>query len=118
VSDIDAANLFAGIDPSAAEEVFTELAGGGRFRLERIVSTGQTTPQNATPGGEWYDQDAVEWVLVVQGRAEVLFEGEDGPRALGPGDYVLIPAHVRHRVTWTDPDRPTVWLALHFEERE
>jgi cupin 2 domain-containing protein len=30
-----------------------------------------------------------------------------------PGDYVNLPAHCRHRVEWTDPERETVWLALH-----
>jgi len=48
----------------------------------------------------------------------LLFEGEAAPRPLVPGDHVLIPAHARHRVTWTDPDEPTVWLALHFQRLE
>jgi cupin 2 domain-containing protein len=29
------------------------------------------------------------------------------------GDGLLIPAHYRHRVDWTDPE---VWLAVHFNE--
>ena len=111
MSGPDLKNLFDGIDAAATEEVFTELAAGPGFRLERIVSTGQVTPD-----GEWYDQDTAEWVMVVQGRAELQFEGEEHARALGPGDYVFIPAHSRHRVTRTDADAPTVWLALHFEE--
>jgi cupin 2 domain-containing protein len=32
---------------------------------------------------------------------------------MGPGDHVHIPAHRRHRVEWTDPAQPTVWLAVH-----
>jgi cupin 2 domain-containing protein len=44
----------------------------------------------------------------------LLFEGEREPLALGPGDYVLIPAHRRHRIEWTDAKAPTVWLALHY----
>ena len=28
------------------------------------------------------------------------------PRSLKPGDYLFIPAYVRHRVTFTDPKRP------------
>ena len=80
----------------------------GRVRLERIVSFGQ-----ATPAGEWYDQDADEWVALLQGGAGLLCEGEAEPRVLAPGDWVLIPAHTRHRVAWTAPDGPTVWLALH-----
>jgi cupin 2 domain-containing protein len=42
------------------------------------------------------------------------FEDEPEPRLLRPGDYLLIPAYRRHRVEWTDPTQPTVWLALHY----
>lgn len=107
------ANLFAGL-PAAAlpEEVATELlaaASPGGLRIERIVSTGQ-----ASPPGFWYDQDRHEWVVVLSGSARLLFEGEAAPRELGPGDYVTIPAHVRHRVEATDRRGPTVWLAVHY----
>ena len=81
-----------------------------RVRIERIVSTGQ-----ASPPGFWYDQDRAEWVLVVSGAAGLLFEGEAEPLSLGPGDWVHIPAHRRHRVLWTDPANPTVWLAVHHD---
>ena len=74
------------------------------FRIERIVSTGQTTPED-----QWYDQETDEWVLVV-----LRIEGEAQDQELGEGDFILLPAHCRHRVTWTEPDRPTVWLAVHF----
>jgi cupin 2 domain-containing protein len=46
----------------------------------------------------------------------VEFEGESQPRELKPGDYLLIPAHCRHRVAWTSSDEPSVWLAVHFGE--
>jgi len=78
-------------------------------RLERIVSTG-----HATPPGEWYDQDRDEWVVVLRGRARVRIEGEAEDRRLSVGDHLLLRAHVRHRVEWTDPTAPTVWLALHY----
>ena len=94
--------------PLPAETV-QELLRGGNFRLQRIVSTGQTTPE-----GQWYDQDTDEWVLLLSGAARLRFDGEDELLPMQPGDYVNIPAHVRHRVEWTDPDRETVWLALHF----
>jgi cupin 2 domain-containing protein len=81
-------------------------------RLERIVSTG-----HATPPGEWYDQDRDEWVVVLRGRARLRIEGEPEDRALAPGDHLLLRAHVRHRVEWTDPDEPTVWLALFYPAR-
>ena len=102
-------NLFAGVVVGAADESFTQILRTPGVRIERIVSTGQRTP-----AGSWYDQDAPEWVLVVAGRARLLFDDEGSPRELGPGDYVLIPAHRRHRVTWTDPAAPTIWLAIHL----
>jgi cupin 2 domain-containing protein len=79
------------------------------FRIERIVSTGQMTLE-----GEWYDQDDDEWVLVVAGAARLRIEGEARDRELAEGDWVLLPAHCRHRVTWTRAEPPTVWLAVHF----
>lgn len=96
--------------PSAAEgEVLDTLLARDGFRIERIVSHGQATPE-----GEWYDQENDEWVLVLSGAAKLLIEGETTPRDLGPGDFMLLPSHCRHRVAWTSPDEPTVWLAVHI----
>ncbi len=94
--------------PQAAE-IFTLLAERPGLRVERIVSTGQTTPQ-----GEWYDQAWDEFVLLVAGAARLRIEGESEDRALGEGDWMFLPAHCRHRVTWTRAAPPTVWLAVHF----
>jgi len=102
-------NLFAGAPARLEEEEIAPLAAWRGGRIERIVSTGQ-----ASPPGFWYDQDGSEWVVVLQGAARLAIEGESAARALGPGDYVELEAHVRHRVEWTDPDRPTVWLAVHY----
>ena len=108
--EIETANLFDHAPTGAAGEVSTTLLeAAGASRLGRIVSTGQ-----ATPDGEWYDQDDNEWVVVLQGSAGLRFEGEDAVRVLAAGDHVDIPAHRRHRVEWTDADEPTVWLALHY----
>jgi cupin 2 domain-containing protein len=102
-------NLFAALAPAAEEELTTTLLDRPALRIERIVSTGQ-----ATPPGFWYDQQSDEWVLLVAGAARLEIAGE-GERALSPGDYVLLPAHCRHRVAWTDPDHPTIWLAVHLQ---
>ena len=101
-------NLFADLPGAGGEELFTELLRRPGVRIERIVSTGQVTPADAP-----YDQDHDEWVLLVSGAARLWIEGE-AEHDLAPGDYLLIPARRRHRVTWTTPDRPTVWLAMHF----
>jgi len=91
------------------EEAFTTLVDRPGLRVECIVSTGQASPE-----GEWYDQDTDEWVLLVEGAARLRIEGESEDRALNEGDWVLLPRHCRHRVTWTRAGPPTVWLAVHF----
>ena len=107
---IRSGNLRSGIPMAPPDEVVDRLDERARgFRIERIVSTGQVTPE-----GEWYDQDDDEWVLVVAGAARLRIEGEDHDRELAEGDWVLLPAHCRHRVTWTQSEPPTVWLAVHF----
>ena len=107
---MDVKNIFqfSGIDYS--QEHFAELCKGKNFRLERIVSFGHVSLE-----GYWYNQDQDEWVMLLQGAAQLTIEGEAQPLNLLPGDYLLLPAKLRHRVTWTDPSRETVWLAIHFQ---
>ncbi|MEW6293571.1 MAG: cupin domain-containing protein [Pseudomonadota bacterium] len=78
-------------------------------RIERIVSTGQASPE-----GFWYDQPRDEWVLLLSGSAGLRFADEADVRELRPGDWLLIPAGCKHRVEWTDAAQPSVWLAVHF----
>jgi cupin 2 domain-containing protein len=103
-----AGNLFADLPASLAEEQFESLFSGTDFVLKRIISTGQ-----ASPPGQWYDQDEDEWVVLLSGGAGLLIEGEAAPRILVPGDWLLLPAHCRHRVEWTKAGVSSVWLALH-----
>jgi cupin 2 domain-containing protein len=88
-------------------ELTTVLQEGPGVRIERIVSTGHRSPD-----GFWYDQPENEWVMVLAGAARLQFE--DQMMELLPGDYVNIPAHRKHRVEWTSPDEPTVWLAVFY----
>lgn len=104
-------NLLADLPSLGSDEAFEVLLETPGWKLERIVSHG-----HATPPGQWFDQDRPEWVMVLAGRARLQIEGEEAIRELGCGDAILLPAHVRHRVAWTDPTSPTIWLALHFEE--
>lgn len=106
---VDSANnLFAGLPVDPSREQFATLLEGSGFKLERIVSHGQ-----ATPPGEWYDQGYGEWVVLLQGSAALLIDGEAEPRRLQPGDSLYLPAHQRHRVEWTEAGSATIWLALH-----
>ena len=103
-------NLFAEIPLPVSAEQFATLVSTPNLKIERIVSHGHTSPE-----GFWYDQDDNEWVMVVAGAASVLIEGEAEPRQMKAGDHLNIPAHTRHRVAWTDPSQPTIWLAVHYK---
>jgi cupin 2 domain-containing protein len=102
-------NLLQDVPAGAASEQFIELLSHSALRIERIVSNG-----HASPAGFWYDQPQGEWLVVLQGAARLAFEGETEPRVLGPGDFIDIAPHRRHRVEWTHPEVPTIWLAVHY----
>lgn len=101
-------NIFADLPRQNPDEVFSTLLKAENVRIERIVSHGHTSPE-----GFWYDQDQDEWVMVLTGRAKLRL-GDDLIE-MQAGDYVNIPAHQKHRVEWTTPDEPTVWLAVHYQ---
>lgn len=104
----ESGSLFDGIDPNAVGEAFETLLAQPGLKVERIVSTGQSSPP-----GFWYEQGWTEWVLVVAGQAELRFEDEDKPRTLEAGDHLHIAPGRRHRVESTAQERPTIWLAIH-----
>lgn len=104
-----AGNLFSGIPARLPGELFEGLLERPGCRLERIVSRGHVTPE-----GQWYDQAWDEWVVLLKGAAKLEIEGQAELLELKPGDYVLLSAHQRHRVVWTDPVNESVWLALHY----
>ena len=101
-------NIFKDIDFSQNKEISEILAAGKNLRIERIVSIGQVTEPDF-----WYDQTEHEFVIVLQGEARLLFE--DGTeKHLAKGDYLEIPAHVRHRVSFTSTEPACIWLAVFF----
>lgn len=104
---IATANLLRDLPDARGGEVTETLLAAPGLRVERIVSLGQ-----ASPPGFWYDQDEAEWVLLLAGAARLRFADEAADRLLGPGDHVNIAPRRRHRVEWTDPAAPTVWLAV------
>jgi len=104
------ANLFAGLPaaPAAAEQ-FAELLARPGLRIERIVSTGQSSPPDF-----WYDQSEGEWVLLLQGEAKLRLADEAAARHLKAGDFLDIAPHRRHRVDWTPADQTTIWLTVFY----
>ena len=101
-------NIFELIPPTLKDELFEEIISKNGVKIERIVSFGHVTPEF-----EWYDQRSNEWVILLQGEAIISFLNEDDVRLVA-GDYINIPAHKKHRVSWTKPNEESIWLAVHY----
>ena len=102
-------NIFDELPQQLPKELVQTLIHAPDVRIERIISHG-----HASPEGFWYDQPQHEWVVVLKGAAVLQFE--DGKVEMKPGDFINIPAHRKHRVEWTTPDEPTIWLGVRYGE--
>jgi cupin 2 domain-containing protein len=109
--DINSSNLFKNIPFELKDELIDILFEGKDIRIERIVSKG-----HSSPSGFWYDQDKNEFVIILKGSAGLMFEGGDRVIIMRTGDSMNIPAHQRHRVEWTAPNKHTVWLAIFYDK--
>jgi cupin 2 domain-containing protein len=101
-------HLFDNIPRHIEKEAFETLVRRPGLCIKRILSQGQAT--------DWMKQDTHEWVVLLVGGARILFEKGRREVEMSPGDYVLIPAGCRHRVSWTAPRRKSVWLAVHYKK--
>lgn len=99
------ANIFSDIPADLPEELFTSLLDKPSVKIERIVSKGHSSPKQG-----WYEQSQDEWLIVLQGEAIISFEHHQ--QSLAGGDYLMIPAGLKHKLSWTKPDVETVWLAV------
>jgi len=101
-------NIFHIADSLPLPEEFSEqLYSAGGVLIERIISHGHRSPK-----GFWFDQEKDEWVVLLQGDAELLYADGRGAR-LAKGDWLLIPAHTKHRVERTSVNPPCIWLTVH-----
>lgn len=101
-------NFFENIDINKNKEIVDIIHNKNNVRIERIISTGQISPDNF-----WYDQDENEWLILLDGEAEIEYI-DNSTIFLQKGDYLLIPAHKKHRVKYTEIDTNTIWLAIFF----
>ncbi len=102
-------NIFDDIPDNLPQELIEKISGLGKVKIERIVSRG-----HASPDDFWYKQEQNEYVILLQGKAGLIFENRADVIVLKPGDYLNIPAYVKHRVAWTGSDEDTIWLAVHY----
>lgn len=98
--------------PQPQEEELVELLSQSpHMRIERIISTGQTSPE-----GFWYDQEEEEFVSLLTGSAILAFA--DHTVQLNAGDYLIIPAHVKHRVEYTSKNPVCIWLCAFYSPQK
>ena len=101
-------NIFEFPNQLPSQELFETLLNHDQVLIKRIISTGQVTPE-----GEWYDQEQNEWLIVLQGSGELSYEDNSRIKLI-TGDYLLIPAHLKHRVEYTSTEPACIWLTIFF----
>lgn len=101
-------NIFSEIPQNIEKELFESLVKTNMVMIERIISKGHRSPES-----DWYDQEKNEWVVILKGKAVLSFENQTSVQ-LNEGDFINIPSHQKHKVTWTDPDSETIWLAVYY----
>ncbi len=103
-------NIYNNIPQDLSEEVFEDIFTSKNVRIERIISNAHHSPDEF-----WYDQEQSEWVMVLQGEAEIEYI-DNRVLKLVAGDYENITAHTKHRVKSTSDDGITLWLAVFYDE--
>lgn len=93
--------------PENEERSETLGEGLNGLKIERISSSGQSSPP-----GFWYDQNEDEWVVLLEGEARIQY-ATGIEHHLRKGDHLLLPKHVRHRVSWTSSR--CLWLAVYAD---
>jgi cupin 2 domain-containing protein len=101
-------NIFESIPGNLDKEVFEQIIQSEYVKIERIISRGHSSPETG-----WHDQEHNEWVIVLKGEAIIYFENGKEIN-LKEGSHINIPAHKRHKVSWTNPNTETIWLAVQY----
>ena len=100
-------NIYSSVPEGQTDtEYFETLHSANGLRIERIVGL-----KEFNEPGKWYDQEEDEWVILLQGNAELEIKNEDVLQ-LGQGDYVFLPAHKIHRISRTSGEPKCLWLAV------
>lgn len=101
-------NIFENIKIDKQNEQFFDLIKNENIRIEKIVSNGQSSPNDF-----WYCQDENEFVIVLKGEAILEFEHKEV--FLKEGDFINIQREKKHRVKATSESSPTIWLAVFYK---
>ncbi len=104
-----AGNLFEVlIESRSGPEQHATMGSQIGLNVIRGVSMGHTMP----PGTWHVGGDAGVMLVILSGEAGVLVDGENMPRIMVDGDYLLVCGRKAYRIEWTHPSRPTVWMIV------
>lgn len=98
-------NIFENIELAGEEEQFDLLQKGLHYRIERIVTSGHSSPE-----GFYYEQENDEWIFLVQG--EVILEMEEKYVQMKTGDHLFIPKNCRHRIEKSSVEPVCIWVCI------
>ena len=101
-------NIFKNIPETLKDELFEDIVNSKNIKIERIISDGQTSPKEG-----WHCSKQNEWVIMLQGEAILSYETEDDIK-LNRGEYISIPAFLKHRVSYTSKSEKSIWLAIYY----
>jgi len=90
-------------------EVFDLIFNGINVKIERIISSGQKTPNDV-----WLSQNKDEWVILLQGNSRIKFRNGK-TKFLKSGTFLFIPRNTKHRVDFTSKNPICIWLAIHMK---
>ena len=103
-------NFYSGFKTNPLLENYIDILNGNKFRLEKIISKGYKTPN-----AKWLSESVDEFVLLLKGKAEILFETGQIVE-LKEGDYLIIPSNTKHKVIKTSIRPLCYWLTIHFKK--
>ncbi len=101
-------NIFIPNQSDPTKEQFDTLFQTPNLHIEKITSNEQVS-------SEWYEQERDEWVVLIEGEGELLFDNGTKVK-LAKGEHLFIPKMQKHKVIYTSS--PAIWLAIHFKAEQ
>ena len=98
-------NIFDVKKINKTKEIVEILKKNENVRIEKIISTGQTT--------DWMEQEEEEFVMLIQG--EAIIEYENKTQELRARDTVIIKKNEKHRVVYTSKNPCCIWICIFYE---
>ena len=88
------------------QEIIKEIFSNNDVKMEIITSNNASSPK-----GFWYNQDQNEFVYLSKGKA--ILNIDNKIYNLKKGDYLNIPANLKHRVEKTS--KKCIWLCVFYK---